>query len=138
METQTNIATIILNRSDVRTLLKNELKIAYKFDWTGWRIPIYLDGADDIDDGNTIECDLSSGGWLSNNSWQPDAIEVFKIETWELNYDLSEDADEDEEIYYSIEDMLDNYDYEEEIEQNILEHFNNKFEPDFEVIVEWI
>lgn len=138
MDTQTNIVTIILNRSNVRTLLENELKIAYKFDWTGWRIPIYLDGVDDIDDGNRIECDLSSGGWLSNNSWQPDAIEVCKIETWELNYDLSEDADEDEEIYYSIEDMLDNYDYEEEIEQNILEHFNNKFEPNFEVIVEWI
>jgi len=133
-----NLVTIILNYSDVRQLLVNELKKAYNFSWTGWRIPIYLDGADDLEAGRNFECELNGGGWLSLGSWQPDAIEVFKVESWSLQYDLTDDMNEDDEIEFSIDDMLDNYDWQDKIGNNILEHFNNRFEVEYEVKVEWV
>jgi len=49
---------------------------AHDFCWTGWRIPIYLDEETGL---------VSSGSWLSNNSWQPDAHELpVKVETWSM------------------------------------------------------
>lgn len=132
--------TIILDYGEVRMLLIDEMKIANDFSWSGWRIPIYLDGADNAEAGDIIKCGLSSGGWLSQGSHQPDGIEIYWIESWSLDYDLTDDMDKDEEILFSIEEILNNYNWEERIEENIFEYFNDISHTEYSeynVTVEW-
>ena len=129
---------IFLNKSDVKALIVAELKTAYNFEWTGWRIPFYLDLNVDMEAGIKIQAEISCGGWLSNNSWQPNTIEVFKVERWELQYDLTDDMDLDEEIEFSIDDMLENCDWQNEIERNICEHLNHQYNAEYAIDVDWI
>lgn len=89
--------TITINKENLRNLLIEQIKRAEGFDWSGWRIPIYV----------TEEGELSNGNWLSNNSWQPDSIEIpVRVEGWHLS-DLEESefnddwTREDAALYYS-------------------------------------
>jgi len=131
---------ITLSQNQLRELLEKELSNACGFDWTGWRIPIYVK-FDEENKGIFL-----SGGWLSNNSWQPDALEVYKIEKWDLDEDgveYSEDWQKSEEIenqiYYMLDDSID--EIWEKVEENILEYFTNKFyssdETFEEIEIEW-
>lgn len=96
--------TIKINEDQLREVLTNEERNAHRFDWTGWRIPIFVE-----DDGS-----VSSGSWLSYNSWQPDVIELpVKVETWSMTDIHNDYRDEDGN------DMFDEYDLEAEIEQRV-------------------
>lgn len=130
---------IILPSIELREILKKSLYSACGFDWTGWRIPIYVD----IEDGKGV---FSNGGWLSNNSWQPDALEVYEIEKWDLDEDgveYDENWTKIEEIENQIYYMLDEYIFEikQKIEENIINHFTNKYyssdETFEEIEIEW-
>lgn len=131
---------ITLSQNELRTLLEKELSNACGFDWTGWRIPIYVN----LDEEN--KGTFSSGGWLSNNSWQPDALEVYKIEKWDLDEDgveYTEDWTKVEEIenqiYYMLDDNI--FEIKQKIEENILNYFTNKYyssnETFEEIEIEW-
>ena len=132
--------TYILSQNQLRELLEKELSNACGFDWTGWRIPIYVN----FDEEN--KGTFSSGGWLSNNSWQPDALEVYKIEKWDLDengVEFSINWTKDDEIENQIDYMLDEniYDIQKEIEGNILQSFTNKYYSSDEIFeeieIEW-
>lgn len=104
--------TMKIDESKLRDLLKTELKNALDFAWTGWRIPIYVE-----DDGS-----LSAGGWLSQGSWQPDAIEIYSLETWNMSdrgY-MGEYTEKELEEGYNDDDI--DYEIEESIDW-IIEHF---------------
>ena len=133
--------TITLSEKELKGILETELTNACGFDWSGWRIPIYVE----FDEEN--KGIFSSGGWLSNNSWQPDALEVYKIEKWDL---IEEDGDVyteewsknheiENQIYYMLDDSI--FEIKREITQNILNHFENRFIPSDEEIekieIEW-
>lgn len=125
---------ITLSSLQLRSILERELANACGFDWTGWRIPIYVE----FDEEN--KGTFSSGSWLSNNSWQPNSIEVYKIEKWDLieegNVEYTEEwtrNDEiEEQIYYILDDVI--YAIKKEITKNILNHFHNIFTPTDEEI----
>ena len=130
-----------LSSTELREILEKELSNACGFDWTGWRIPIYVD----FDEEN--KGTFSSGGWLSNNSWQPDALEVYKIEKWDLDeegveYDenWSKQEEIENQIYYILDDNI--FEIKQSIEENILQHFTNKFYSSVDEIedfeIEWI
>lgn len=89
--------TIII-KEDLRETLKKEFENARNFEWSGWRIPIYLNS-----DGTT-----SSGSWLSRNSWQPDAHEIpVRVEAWTLD-DIEDGMESTEEnIEHAIEQLVD-------------------------------
>jgi len=89
--------------------LQDEIKIAKNFGWTGWRIPIYakeFDSIEELEEALTIkeeiELSLSFGDWLSNNSWQPGALELAGIETWSTE----EDEDDDEWMINEIAESI--------------------------------
>ena len=131
---------IILSYDELRKLLINEMVGACEFSWTGWRIPIYLHEVKDIERGETLEGTFSSGGWLSQNSWQPNTLEVFKIERWELDEYDEDEISKDEEIEFQADyHISENFnDIVERIEENIFEYFNHKyFENYFEIKIEW-
>lgn len=101
-------ASIKIKEEDLRDILKKELENARNFSWIGWRIPIYTEN----------NGELSSGSWLSQGSWQPDAIEVHSLHSWNmgdlghLDENGEEDYDEDdleEEIENSIDFVVDNF-----------------------------
>ena len=134
-----NTTKIILSSSQLRELLEKELSNACGFDWTGWRIPIYLD----LEENKGT---FLSGGWLSNNSWQPDALEVYKIEKWDLDEDGVEYDENwtkveeiENQIYYMLDDNI--YDIQKEVEEKILNYFQNKYysndETFEEIEIEW-
>ncbi len=106
----TTLEKIQIDTESLRELLKKELYNALDFSWTGWRIPIYVE-----EDGT-----LGSGGWLSQGSWQPDALEVYSLETWNMgdrgylgeytekeNLEEGEEGYNDADIEYEIEESLD-------------------------------
>jgi hypothetical protein len=78
---------ITFNESDLREVLETEYENAYKFEWTGWRIPIYANI-------ETNKGTFSAGGWLSGGSYQPDAFEVGKVTPWSLQYEFEEEEEE--------------------------------------------
>lgn len=94
-----------INHDSLVDCIEEALISAEGFGWTGWRIPIYLDEETGL---------VSSGNWLSNSSWQPDAHELpVKIESWlmsDFGYEGKEvdeqDIDSDnEEGNYTREDI---------------------------------
>lgn len=94
--------TIKINRQSLESKLKEAYLKALDFDWTGWRIPIYIDE-------QTGQCSL--GNWLSQSSWQPDMEELpITVETWNM-YDLGYvDKDfDDDDIHYEIDGKVDWY-----------------------------
>jgi hypothetical protein len=132
---------INLDSLQLRSILERELANACGFDWTGWRIPIYV--VFDEENKGTF----SSGSWLSNNSWQPNSIEVYKIEKWDLieeenvvyTEEWTRSHEIEEQIYYILDDSI--YDIKKIITKNILNHFHNIFTPTDEEIenieIEW-
>ena len=85
--------TIEIDEESLRETLRDALKESLDFEWSGWRIPLYVDG-------ETGE--VTSGSWLSNNSWQPDTIELPRIaERWTL--------EEGQDFDYIVEEIIDHY-----------------------------
>jgi hypothetical protein len=123
-----------LDYFQLRSILERELTNACGFEWTGWRIPIYVT----FDENN--KATFSNGGWLSNNSWQPDALEVYKIEKWNLIEEENVEYDEEwtkndeieNQIYYMLDDNI--FEIKRHIAENIFHHFENKFIPSDEKI----
>ena len=78
---------IKINEDSLRETLINVLVKAEGSTFSGWRIPLFVN-----DDGT-----VSAGSWISQNSWQPDAIEVphIKAESWNLS-DVSNETTFDE------------------------------------------
>jgi len=88
---------ININEQELRDILIEAVKEAYKFDWTGWRIPIYIDEQGEI----------SKGSWLNNSSWQPGIEELpITVETWEIPL-LYDDIYDDTSFEYEVEEMVD-------------------------------
>jgi hypothetical protein len=132
---------ITLSEKELKGILERELTNACGFEWTGWRIPIYVT----FDENN--KGTFSSGGWLSNNSWQPDVLEVYKIEKWDLIEEDNVEYDEEwtknheieDQIYYILDDNI--FEIKRTITENIFNRFQNKFIPSDEEIekieIEW-
>jgi hypothetical protein len=132
---------ITLSEKQLESVLEKALTNACGFEWTGWRIPIYVT----LDEEN--KGIFSSGGWLSNNSWQPDALEVYKIEKWDLieeenvqyNEEWTKNHEIEDQIYYILDDN--SFEIKRTITVMILNHFENKFIPMDEEIekikIEW-
>lgn len=85
---------ILINIDQLENVLHQAFKDAHKFQWTGWRIPIYVN-----DDG-----EVHAGSWLSNNSWQPDLIELIGIERWDVQDIWPECEGDDDDVYWGIQD----------------------------------
>lgn len=102
---------IVINKDQLREVLKEEIKNALDFDWSGWKIPIYVS-----ENGK-----VSAGEWLSNNSYQPGAIEIIGVKPWNIEWDMVADAmnydsieeltEDDKEGYIDVEvdNMIDSY-----------------------------
>lgn len=91
-----------IKRESLVNILKDSFKknISDNFNWTGWRIPIYL---------NEEEKTISSGNFLSNTSWVPDLHELpIKVETWNMG-DLGYEEYDEEDISYEIDNKIDFY-----------------------------
>ena len=99
-----------INLDQLETVLHQAFKDAHKFEWTGWRIPIYVN-----EDG-----EVHAGSWLSNNSWQPDAIELIGIERWDVQDIWPECEGDDDDVYWGIQDYLMPF-YMERIEERLKE-----------------
>lgn len=85
-----------VSETSLREVLKKSLNEALDFDWTGWRIPIYVDS-----EGN-----CSSGTWLSQGSWQPDEVELpVRVESWRMPDEYGESPDE-ADVEYEIEERI--------------------------------
>lgn len=91
-----NEILIQIEEENLKEVLREAVKEAFMFDWTGWRIPIFVEK-----DGKP-----SKGSWMGQGSWQPGCYELpVKIETWDLDYDPDEE-DMDYEIDERVEFIL--------------------------------
>ena len=104
-----------IKEDELRAVLKKELRNAYDFEWTGWRIPIYY---------NEETGRVSSGSWLSNNSHQPDILELTSIESWSID-DVDNPNNEDIECF--IDGVIDELIENEHINHNC-DYLGYKFE----------
>lgn len=85
---------IKIKETQLREILNEAFKEAFQFDWTGWRIPIFVENNGEV----------SKGSWMSQNSYQPDAIELpVRIEAWDLDFENPTEED----IDYEIEERVD-------------------------------
>jgi hypothetical protein len=130
--------TIKLSTTSLRKLTLKKMILAESFEWTGWRIPIYLDSIekDDVGEHNYT---FSAGSWLSNNSWQPDALEIYKVERWTFDEDgLEEGFDKDEEVDYQADYLLDEQWHEliKDVEESINNFFYSYEQKEVEIIWE--
>jgi hypothetical protein len=92
--------TIIINRQSLESKLTEAYQKALDFDWTGWRIPIYLDE-------ETGQCSL--GGWLSISSWVPDKHELpINVVTWNME-EMGFENPDDEDLNYELNDKVNWY-----------------------------
>lgn len=128
--------------------LREQIKIAEGFEWTGWRIPVYskeFDSFEEIDDAfstkDEIEMHLCFGGWLSNNSWQPDALEIAMLEKWDSECEDHEgfkencggcDCQVDDIIDYIKDEIIE---YFNEV-RSASEYFNPSAIIDYEIVIE--
>ena len=69
---------LTIDEDKLRETIRTELRNALDFDWLGWRIPIYVD---------TMTGEISTGSWLSQGSYQPDAFEFYSIKPWEIDWE---------------------------------------------------
>lgn len=99
--------TIQIKESDLREKLEEALKLAegHPGNFTsGWGYPIY------VSENGT----LSIGGMISNNSWQPDAIEVIRVSNWNVMEYEEEEFTED----FTREDAVDSY-----VRDGMIDHY---------------
>lgn len=91
--------TFNIKEESLREALKDALEQMHQYEWTGWRIPIYLDEETGA---------VSTGSILSNSSYQPDEHELpFHIETWSMD-DIINDGDWDEiDMEHEINERID-------------------------------
>ena len=82
---------ITINRDELIEILASCFKKTLNMEMSGFGIPIYLNN-----DGS-----VEAGGFLSDNSWQPGAIEIYRVRRWESNED-------EQGIIFEIDDMIDN------------------------------
>ena len=130
--------TIKVSTYQLRKLILKKMILTESFEWTGWRIPIYLDDIEK-DDVGVHNYTFSAGSWLSNNSWQPDALEVYKVECWIIDeYGLEEDFDVYEEVTNQANYLLDDYwdELVRKVEENINDFFYNYEQKEVEIIWE--
>jgi hypothetical protein len=66
---------ITVDRDELRKVLREEIENAKDFEWSGWRIPIYV-----LEDGT-----VTSGSWLSQGSSSPSTHELYGIKTWSMD-----------------------------------------------------
>ena len=128
--------TIKVSAYQLRSLVLEQMILAESFEWTGWRIPIYLDDISKDDVGEKSYT-FSAGSWLSNNSWQPDELEIYKVERWEIDEDgLEEDFDRDEEVANQADYLLDYYwdELVRKVEENINDFFYNYEQKEVEIV----
>ena len=96
MNTQDIISAVQVSENSLRIALDEALHEARNFDWTGWRLPLFVD-----EDG-----EVSVGSWMSQGSWQPGAEELpIKIEGWSMEDLGYEEATEDESQSYDTNDV---------------------------------
>jgi len=107
--------TIKIDESSLRKKIEEALKLAegHPGDFTsGWGYPIYVN-----ENGS-----LHIGGMLNNSSWQPDAIEVVRVNNWNVEDDNDTEYDEDwtreDEVDAAISNYLVDY-YVNKVEWNI-------------------
>lgn len=100
------ILTIKISEDELRMVIKEALKMAYDFSWSGWRLPIFLE------DDN----ELKIGNWLSVGSWQPGIEEIYSVESWTIDnwFDsygnqVEKEILSKEEIDQNIECEIDNF-----------------------------
>lgn len=85
---------IEIKETQLREILNEAFKEAFQFGWTGWRIPIFVEN-----NGEVLK-----GSWMSQNSYQPDALELpVRIEAWDLDFENPTEED----IDYEIEERVD-------------------------------
>jgi len=89
--------TIKISKSKVQEALEIALKNTRNHPMSGWGIPIYIE-----DDGR-----ITAGNIISQNIWQPDALEIYRVPVWESDADDNDKDAIDEEIYEMIEHILD-------------------------------
>lgn len=120
---------IKINREDLKEIIERECKNAEGSQLSGWHIPIYVHA------GGRLE----AGSWLSNNSWQPDAITVVSIDPWNIE-DIDDSIDgedwtKDDAIDFAIsETLVDWYlNKAEALELEMVDDFGNNICP-FEIV----
>jgi hypothetical protein len=90
---------ITVDRDELRKVLREELENAKDFDWSGWRIPIYV-----LEDGT-----ITSGNWLSQGSYSPSTHELYGISSWSMDEITDKDGNEvEDETELSEEEYHDN------------------------------
>lgn len=95
---------IIVKEANLRKALEEAFHDTKDFEWSGWRLPVFLS-----EDG------ISVGDWLSNNSYQPGAIEIASVERWSLSEHWSDyegNNDDEDSIAVAIDELV-----EKKIEQ---------------------
>lgn len=105
-----------VSEDKLRETLEQAYNHANDFDWSGWRLPIFLS-----DDG-----ELSIGDWMSVGSWQPGVLEITSVERWtltELWPDFEGEISEDD-IEAAIDEMVDFH----------IKQLEEDFEPNFEIV----
>lgn len=120
----------VIKYSELRSILEKALREAHtETGWlkSGWGIPVYLK------DG-----ELSTGGWISSNSWQPGIIEVVRVPGWNVNdhldgdyWDENPDWTEEDEIESQLDFMIDHLLFR--IDSKISEYKLLGLEPEFEI-----
>jgi len=100
---------IEVDESELRSVLRNSLESAKDFDWSGWRIPIYI-----LEDGT-----VTSGDWLSQGSCSPSAHEIYGVKSWSMDEVIDKEGNELED-----ENELTKEEYESNLE-NQLDHLED-------------
>lgn len=92
----TTTKEIKISEEQLEDVLEKELKQAEGAGLQGMRIPIFVK-----DDGTII-----SGDWMSNNSYQPDMCEIYRVEPWDR--DLVVDEEDRGEYDEDVQNLIDN------------------------------
>lgn len=94
---------IQIKESDLRETLEKALKLAEGHPGnltSGWGYPVYAN-----EDGS-----LHIGGMISDNSWQPDEVEVVRVKNWNVTdheeEDFSEDFTREDAVDFYVNDIL--------------------------------
>jgi hypothetical protein len=100
---------IEVDESELRGVLRESLESAKDFDWSGWRIPIYV-----LEDGT-----VTTGDWLSQGSYSPSTHEIYGIKSWSMDEVIDKEGNEVED-----ETELTKEEYESNLE-NHLDHLED-------------
>jgi len=129
---------LIVDYDKLKDTIKEQLINALDASMQGWRIPIYVD---------TMSGKITTGNWLSQGNYQPDAFEFYSIKQWEIDWeeylnegesidDLTEnekndiiDEELDQAIYFHMDRIKDKVSYE--YNHDALYHNTMSDYPDF-------